>query len=667
MNRLFATIWVMAWANFLDAFGQNAYPTLELQQFPNSHMLWLSPKEGRAIAESNFFQQPGITDFLGAHDAMELLESRMGAGEITHRHYQQRHGGYEVEGAIFSTHAQNELLKMANGHLARITHLGQPVITEEDAIYAVLKLMGLLAPMGTEGEDYIQPQASLVYAPIRWETYGYPLEHRLAFRVSIVVTNPYASTISYVDAETGEIFRVEEASMGCAAGSAYTLYHGWQAINGKFYNFLGSHYELRDECRGERIHTRVDNHNNNDSTHFYAHGGCSDLSDGDNLWQSTGQRPAATLHWATEMFYDYLDEKLDRDGIDGAGSVIKVVYHPYELRERTGSYTIFGWQGAIMSPFNAKWDIQLEEAHFGKGDEIAPWVSLDVVSHELAHGVIATGNSQRLMGGNEARTLNESFADIFSVCSEAYALPLHDPSRLPNFTFGEDVANGPIRSMSEPWLYNGPRAYNQSAWPPNNTNEPHQFSSVQSYWFYLLAFGSAGKPVEGNTMVCGIGLDNAAQIAYREITDYLQTGATHQDAQMAAIQAAQDAFGVGSFEAIQCENAWAAVGIGVGSRFCNPVGQDEIKDPNILSFSVWPNPASSRFEVFIDTPTKQSDCTLHLWSATGTKLAEIPVPNTLPPGSHKFAFESANLSSGTYHLHFLSDDTHLWKKVVIVP
>jgi bacillolysin len=667
MIRSLSILALMLTASCGLVVAQLAFPTLDLQKYDASTMMWLSPKQGQVVQESDFFQQPGVADFLGSLDQMQLRTIRQGANGITHRRYQQVHAGYEVEGAEFATHEIDGMLRIANGQLAMLPAVAEePSVTDAEAVYAVQSLMGMLAPMAAEGVDYLAPSVSLLYAPTTWETYGAPLEHRLAYRVVIIVTNPYASTISYVDAQSGQIFRTEEGSMSCVAGSAYTLYHGWQPINSKFYSFLGSHYELRDDCRGEMIHTRVDNHNNNDSTHFYAHGACSDLNDGDNLWQAVDQRPAASLHWATEMFYDYMLAKLNRDGVDGAGGKIKVVYHPYELRERTGVWTVWGWQGGIMSPFNAKWDSDLEEAHFGKGDGISPWVSLDVVSHELTHGVISTGNQQRLTGGNESKTLNESFADIFSVCTEAYILPMHDPARQPNFTFGEDVATGPRRSMSEPWLYNSPRAYNVASWQPNNTNEPHRYSAVQSYWFYLLAFGSAGKPVEANATVCGIGLDNAAQIAYRMITDYMQTGVTHPDAQIAGIQAAQDAFGIGSFEATQCKNAWAAVGLGVGENFCNPVALQD-KGPNLqCNINVAPNPVSAQLEIAISTTRKEADCSLQLWTSLGSSVATIAISKIILPGSHHITFDCANLPAGTYHLQFTSNRSHLWKRVTVI-
>lgn len=270
------------------------------------------------------------------------------------------------------------------------------------------------------------------------------------------------------------------------------------------------------------------------------------------------------------------------------------------------------------------------------------------------------------MGGNELRSLNESFADIFSYCAEAYILPIHDPLRLPNFTFAEDVATGPIRSMSEPWNFGCPRAYNVADWQIGNTSESHRFSAIQTYWFYLLAYGSAGKPTEGNATVCGIGLDNATRVAYHSLIDYMQVGVTHQDAMFAAERAARDEFGLNSFEIQQSNDAWAAVGVGTSANSCNPVGAEGVLVEPILTLSTFPNPASTVLTVSFVSPKKETNCTLELWNSLGTKVALLDIPGTVPPGDYDTRLKCSGLAAGTYHLIFSSDRTHLSKNILII-
>ena len=50
----------------------------------------------------------------------------------------------------------------------------------------------------------------------------------------------------------------------------------------------------------------------------------------------------------------------------------------------------------------------------------------------------------------------------------------------------------------------------------------HTNSSVQNFWFYLLSVGGTGVNDNGDSYsVTGIGIDDAAKIAYRNLTVYL--------------------------------------------------------------------------------------------------------------------------------------------------
>ncbi|MFN8396326.1 MAG: hypothetical protein U0176_17005 [Bacteroidia bacterium] len=104
------------------------------------------------------------------------------------------------------------------------------------------------------------------------------------------------------------------------------------------------------------------------------------------MWTAPEDQAATSLHWAAEMYWDYLDVKLGRNGVDGASGVVKLVYHPTVMRVYAPISGNSG-NGDTVAPFNAKWEYRYSEAHFGRGDGISPWVSLDIVAHELTHGL----------------------------------------------------------------------------------------------------------------------------------------------------------------------------------------------------------------------------------------------------------------------------------------
>lgn len=651
----------------MNAFAQTNLSRLDVQRFSGSSTWWLTPKAGESIDEAEFFSEPGVADVLEAVDEMVLVKEGGSEGEQVHRHYQQVHGGVVVEGAVMITHAEDGLLRSANGVLAYLPTVEEPAVTAGNAALLLQTKLGLLGPVQVEGSDYELTGPRLVYTPISWEAVDGQLDYRLAYRIEVLVLQPYSSSLAYVDAHTGEVFRMQPAMMNCSGGSALTLYNGWQAITTKYYNFLGTHYELRDECRGERIHTRIDDHDNASYDKFFKHSQCADLKDGDNLWQDDlDDRASASVHWGAEMFYDYLEARLGRDGIDGNDGKVKLVYHPKLLRVRYYYTNGDVYSEDTINATNAYWDRFIDEAHFGRGDGISPIVSLDVVSHELTHAFISYEDEDLLTNAGEARALNESFGDIFGTCSEWHTLPLVDPGRAPDFTVGEDVFMGPFRRISDPESMNMPRTFEGPNWDFNTNPDGHVNGAVQSYWFYLLAYGSWGRPTLFDIGVCGIGMDAAAQIAYHNITDFLGTASTFADARQGSILAAEALYGQGSNEALQCANAWAAVNVGPAANVCAPVGEADGNGLRDVQVKTFPNPTQGAFTLVVESPIRLTDCSATLWNTQGVAVSELPLPESIGAGGNAVEIDCSRLPAGSYVLLFSTKSHQIYKRIVIV-
>src|SRR5688500_19612296 len=94
---------------------------------------------------------------------------------------------------------------------------------------------------------------------------------------------------------------------------------------------------------------------------------------------------------------------------------------------------------------------------FGNDDNNNPLVELDVVAHELTHGV--TQFEAGLQYYNESGALNESFSDIFGKAIEFD-------------TFGDSATwvlakynrEGGLRNISNPNLKNQPDTYGGDMW-----------------------------------------------------------------------------------------------------------------------------------------------------------------------------------------------------------
>lgn len=84
-----------------------------------------------------------------------------------------------------------------------------------------------------------------------------------------------------------------------------------------------------------------------------------------------------------------------------------------------------------------------------------------------------------------------------------------------------------------------------------------QICGVQNRWFNLLSQGGT----QNGVTVQGIGIDNAAKIAYYNLTTQLFSSATFQNAANGAVAIAESFYGCASNELEQTRRAWQAVGV----------------------------------------------------------------------------------------------------------
>ncbi|MEV4352124.1 M4 family metallopeptidase [Actinoplanes sp. NPDC049596] len=139
------------------------------------------------------------------------------------------------------------------------------------------------------------------------------------------------------------------------------------------------------------------------------------------------------------------------------------------------------------------------------------WISsLDVVGHELGHGI-----DDKTPGGISKGGTQEFVADTIGAATEAYAANPNDPF---DYQVGEEVnlvGSGPIRYMYNPSLAGDSNCYSSST--PGS--EVHAAAGPGNHWFYLLAQGSSGngQPASSTcngTTVTGLGIQTATKIMY---------------------------------------------------------------------------------------------------------------------------------------------------------
>ncbi|MEL6730607.1 MAG: M4 family metallopeptidase [Bacteroidota bacterium] len=466
---------------------------------------------------------------------LELVKTFQDEAGFVHEKHQQVYQGLKVEGGAYTLHTQNGLIQHMSGHMVDIQDLSTvPSIDEGQALNFALRhvdatkyvwdgpgMFGMGRPKLPQGELVI------LSSPYTED------DINLAYKFDVYATEPLYRAWVYVDAHTGKVIfedsRIHHANV---AASGTSLYNGTVNFTA---DYTGSLYRLRQTADGGGIQTFDMNNGTN-------YNNASDFTNGSSSFTASSLRTGVQAHYGAEQTHKYFLQKHNRNSFNGTGGIIRS-YVSY-----SNNYVNAFWNGSVMT--------------YGDGDGVnyGPLVSLDIVGHEIAHGV--TDFSADLVYSYESGALNESFSDIFGEAIENFATGAND------WRMGTDMGiggSGAIRAMDSPNLYGDPDTYGGTNWYTGSGDNGgvHINSGVQNKWFYILVVGETGTNDLGNAYsVPSIGMDAAAAIAYRNLSVYLSVNSQYSDARAGAIQSAIDLYGAGSPEEIAVTDAWYAVGVG---------------------------------------------------------------------------------------------------------
>lgn len=483
---------------------------------------------------------------------------------MDHYRYQQTFAGIPVENAVYVMHVKNGLVSSENGKWIKDFPAGLQTTAALSKTAALDKAMAYIGAQQYKWqvpseEAFIKreqnnpnatffPKGELVFYSGEEEVV--PSSLKLAYKFDIYAHMPASRSIVFVDASNGKILGKRELIHATnATGSAVTAYSGTQTITT---DFTGSTYRLRETGRGNGIQTY------NMKTAGTNYGAAVDFTDADNSWNNVNANKdqyATDAHWGTEKTYDYYLSKFNRNSVDNAGFALLSYVHTNLVAQGYPDNVNAFWDGSRMT--------------YGDGNSTyTPLTALDITGHEITHGV--TEHSSNLNYSGQSGAMNEGFSDIFGTAIEFYAKP-----GSANWLIGENIGAA-FRSMSNPNQFSQPDTYLGTYWYTGSADNGgvHTNSGVLNFWFYLLSQGGSGTNDVGTAYsVTGIGIDEAAAIAYRTNTVYLISTSTYANARTYAIQSATDLYGAGSAEVIATTNAWAAVGIGSAAGSCNaPTG-----------------------------------------------------------------------------------------------
>ncbi len=442
----------------------------------------------------------------------------------------------------------------------------------------------------------------------------------LAYKFDVYAVEPVSRQEVYVDAKTGKVLGTNALILETnAPGTAVTAYSGSQSIVAD--QVSATSYRLRET--GRNGGTAIETYNLKQGTNYSR---ATDFTDTDNTWNNVNtakDQYATDAHWGAEKTVDYLKAKFNRNSIDNNHFAIKSYVH------YSRNYFNAFWDGSRMT--------------YGDGSSTngnKPLTALDVCAHEIGHGM--TTKTANLVYQKESGALNEAFSDILGNSVEFWARPTKASWKL-----GEDFSYV-IRDMANPNAYGDPDTYGGTYWvnpncTPSSTNDycgVHTNSGVLNFWYYLLVNGGSGTNDKGFAYnVTGVGLDKAAQIAYRTLTTYLTSTSTYANARTYSLQAAADLYGAGSAEVTQTTNAWNAVGVGGGTSPAGRVAADATTAP---VYKV----AANVDRVYVNFESENAEMrNVELVSITGKKVAaksakvvqgannvEVNIPAQVQPG-----------------------------------
>jgi Zn-dependent metalloprotease len=478
-----------------------------------------------------------------------------------HSFYQQYYKNIEVENGIFISHSKNGYLTSVNGDFINIGEVDvNAKITESEALDLALKAIGAEKYKWQIDEEkpLIKDNNSKNYYP-KGETmlvYSDSLQqYRLSIRLNIYAYSPFSINYVFVDAITGDIIKIQNLTKNTQTiGTAVTKYSDTVNITTEY---SGGKYSLSILTDSVNIYTV----NLNNSEDF---DDAEPFEDNDNFWNdySFSNYVANDVHWAAEKVFLYWENVLGIHGWDGShGDMYNYIHFGTDYE-------------------NASWQREEQCTYYGDGyTTYKPFTAIDIVAHEWGHALgdgvnIMRESSIEIMDeGVEAYAICEGMSDIWGACVEQWAAPTKE-----YWKNGEQIMNNGFscgRSLQSPNTEgyrqgystegNYPDTYHGYYWyyGSNENVFAHVNSTVISHWFYLLSEGGVGTNDYSNPYnVSGLGITNAAKIAWYAELYYFDHNTTFSEARSQTIAAAAALFGANSCQVVNVTNAWYAVGVG---------------------------------------------------------------------------------------------------------
>lgn len=275
---------------------------------------------------------------------------------------------------------------------------------------------------------------------------------------------------------------------------------------------------------------------------------------GGSTTNANGQTAAVNAMWGLMNTYDALKNVLGWQSLDGHNTATYIAVHVNTAYD------------------NAYYSDTCRCMFIGDGASFNSLGSIDVIGHEMGHGVTAATSD--LVYSGESGGLNESSSDIGGEVVEAYARAGGTGDFIPStgndWMLGTEISrdNTPLR-----WMYRPSKdGSSPDAWSTALRRlDVHYSSGPNNRMFYFLSQGSKADKagdyhskylVKSPHAMTGIGTDKAFKIWFKANTTKFTSSTNYADARARMIEAAQELYGAASREAVAVQRAYAAINVG---------------------------------------------------------------------------------------------------------
>ena len=386
---------------------------------------------------------------------------------------------------------------------------------------------------------------------------GYELAYVVQTRMEVDGRQQLFDTIvSAVDGHTIQSINM----MHTVIGTGYSQYNGTVPINT---TLDAGVYKMIDSSRGTggtygAMAITNANHSGSNAGSVYTNAtntwGDGLQYNGGDTNNVNGQTAAVNALWGLMNTYDTLNNVLGWKSLDGRNTATYIAVH------------------ANTAYDNAFYSSSCKCMFIGDGSSFYSLGSIDVIGHEMGHGV--TDATSGLIYSGESGGLNESNSDITGDMVEAYARNGGTGTIVPggnDWMVGKEIArNGvALRNMIKP---SKAGSSTPDAWYSGISGiDVHYSSGPNNRMFYFLSQGSnatVGNDAYSSYLkrqpaaMTGIGNDKAFRIWFKANTTKFTASTDYADARAKVIESATDLFGANSAEVIAVKRAYAAINVG---------------------------------------------------------------------------------------------------------